>query len=198
MLKNMNAFEWVSSDIGTTPPGDFYCPSRDIAQARTEKLPALLSSVGWSEDLAGLFAAVVGELVGNCFDHNVGQWQDISGCWLETQIEKNSVRILIADRGQGVLASLRQVLPNLNDPIEALKKAFTEIITGRAPEKRGNGLKFVIRSLQKISNVESFVFISDSAKLSFNGLIDVLNIDLHLEKIESIKGTYSEILIRKI
>ncbi|MFH1253711.1 MAG: hypothetical protein V1664_05305 [Candidatus Uhrbacteria bacterium] len=194
----MKAFEWVNSEIGITPPGDFYCQSRDIAQARTEKLPALLISVGWSEDQAGLFSAVIGELVGNCFDHNIGQWKDIPGCWLETQIDKNSVRIFIADRGQGVLASLQRVLPDLSDPVEALKKAFTEIITGRAPEKRGNGLKFVLRSLQKIFNVESFVFISDSAKLFFADLIELSNFDSHLEKIKLIRGTYSEILIRKI
>jgi hypothetical protein len=194
----MIAFEWVNSAIGIIPVKDFYCPSRDIAEARTEKLPALLVSVGWPEDLAELFSATVSELVGNCFDHNVGQWKDVQGCWFEAQIEPSFVRVFIADRGQGILTSLQRVLSDLNDPIEALKKAFTEIITGRAPEKRGNGLKFVIRSLQKIPNVKSFVFISDSAKLSFNDSIDILYIDSHLEKIEPIKGTYSEILIKKI
>ena len=32
---------------------------------------------------------------------------------------------------------------------EALFTAFTEIITGRAPEKRGNGLKYVRRNVEK-------------------------------------------------
>lgn len=194
----MNAFEWVNSEKGETPPSDFFCPTRDIAQARVEKIPAVLSSVGWSEDLAGLFSATVGELVGNCFDHNVGQWRDVSGCWLETKIKEDSVEVFIADRGQGVLASLKHVLPDLDDPIEAIKKAFTEKITGRAPEKRGNGLKFVLRSLQKIPDVKTFVFVSDSAKLFFDGLIDISGIDSCLERTKSIKGTYSEILIRKI
>jgi len=79
-----------------------------------------------------------------------------------------------------------------------LKKAFTEIITGRAPEKRGNGLKFVLRSLQKIPKIISFTFISDSAKLFLNGPINFNQVAENLTSVQSIKGTYSEILIKKI
>jgi hypothetical protein len=49
----------------------------------------------------------------------------------------------LADRGIGVLATLKRVRPNLNTHEAALATAFTEIISGRAPEERGNGLKFV-------------------------------------------------------
>ena len=34
-------------------------------------------------------------------------------------------------------------------PKEAIEIAFTEVITGRAPEKRGNGLKYVRRNIEK-------------------------------------------------
>jgi hypothetical protein len=194
----MNALEWVGLDNANVPPEDFYCSTRDLAQTRTEKIPTLLTSIDWPEEVAELFSAAIGELVGNCFDHNLGKWRDIPGCWLEVEIDKDLIKIYIADRGQGVLASLRNVLPELCDPIEALKKAFTEIITGRAPEKRGNGLKFVLRSLQKIPKIISFTFISDSAKLFLNGPINFNQVAENLTSVQSIKGTYSEILIKKI
>ncbi|MEK7173641.1 MAG: hypothetical protein AAB710_01005, partial [Patescibacteria group bacterium] len=45
--------------------------------------------------------------------------------------------------GLGILETLRQVRPELPSHLEAVKVAFTEFISGRAPEKRGNGLKTV-------------------------------------------------------
>mgnify|MGYP001606307516 FL=1 len=49
----------------------------------------------------------------------------------------------MADRGLGILETLRQVRPELPNHLVALEVAFTEFISGRAPEKRGNGLKSV-------------------------------------------------------
>jgi len=49
----------------------------------------------------------------------------------------------LADRGLGILFTLKKVRPELKSHKEALKVAFTETISGRAPESRGNGLKFV-------------------------------------------------------
>jgi hypothetical protein len=52
-------------------------------------------------------------------------------------------KIILADRGLGILFTLKKVRPDLNNHKEALKVAFTETVSGRAPESRGNGLKFV-------------------------------------------------------
>ena len=41
------------------------------------------------------------------------------------------------------METLRQVRPELPSHVVAVKVAFTEFISGRAPEKRGNGLKLV-------------------------------------------------------
>ena len=49
----------------------------------------------------------------------------------------------MADRGLGIRATLLRVRPDLKDDINALMVAFTERVSGRAPEQRGNGLKFV-------------------------------------------------------
>jgi len=43
----------------------------------------------------------------------------------------------------GILETLRQVRPQLSNHVAAVEVAFTEFISGRAPEKRGNGLKLV-------------------------------------------------------
>lgn len=193
----MNAIEWVRGVAGITPSLDFYCETRDAAQARIEKFRTAIIHGGWSEDTAGLFSAVIGELAGNCFDHNLGKWKDVPGCWLEIKNTEAGVRAIVADRGQGVLATLQQVVPNLTDASEALCIAFTRAITGRAPEQRGNGLKFVIRSLKQFSSVESFMFISGTAKLEFQGAVDISDIPGYIGRTDQVmQGTYAEIVIR--
>ena len=52
-------------------------------------------------------------------------------------------QIVLADRGLGILKTLQQTIPGLSGHKEALHIAFTEIVSGRAPEKRGNNLKYV-------------------------------------------------------
>lgn len=57
--------------------------------------------------------------------------------------------IVLADRGVGILATLKRVKPELQNDEEALRAAFTEIISGRSPEARGNGLKLVRKVVSK-------------------------------------------------
>ena len=58
---------------------------------------------------------------------------------------------------------MQQVKPNLTNNKDALEVAFTEIVTGRAPEERGNGLKFVKKYVTQ--NPVSLVFQSGDAEL---------------------------------
>jgi sensor histidine kinase regulating citrate/malate metabolism len=99
--------------------------------------------MGLPEHDLPLVISIVGEVGNNSFDHNLGQWRDDPGCWLEWQVTGEWLWICIADRGQGVFRSLSQVDPTLQDDQTALLAAFEKNISGRAPEKRGNGLKFV-------------------------------------------------------
>ena len=55
----------------------------------------------------------------------------------------NKGKVVLADRGQGILATLKRAEPELKNHQDALLTAFTKVISGRAPEYRGNGLKFV-------------------------------------------------------
>lgn len=193
----MHAYTWVTGSTRSNPPNDFYCTTRDVGQARVEKVVAELIHQSWNEGEAGLLAAVIGELVGNCFDHNLGKWRDIPGCWLETTVDGETFRAVIVDRGQGVLATLKQVLPELQNDTEALRVAFTKNITGRSPEPRGNGLKFVLRALGKL-NLESFQYQSGTAKLSLAGRVDAVDISGYIsDRAIAVGGTYAELNVRK-
>ena len=74
---------------------------------------------------------------------------------------------MLADRGLGVLATLSQVRPTLKNHIEAVRVAFNEFISGRAPEKRGNGLKSV-REVTMTQPID-LLFISGDAEVRMQG-----------------------------
>lgn len=191
----MTAFEWAAGAEGVIPPDEVYCATRDVGQARIEKMRIALERGGWNALHTALFTAIAGELMGNCFDHNLGTWRDIPGCWFEYRIEDKALRAFIADRGQGVLGSLRHVRPALADDREALILAFTATLSGRAPEKRGNGLKFVLRSLHQLPGSQ-FTFQSGDATLKCGAPIDIKVIDRYCTQSEiAVGGTYAEIAL---
>ena len=94
-----------------------------------------------------LIASAAGEIGNNSFDHNLGNWPDVMGTFFAYDMGKR--RIVLADRGVGVLTTLRHIRPELTNEAQALRVAFTEYITGRAPEHRGNGLKYVVDALSQ-------------------------------------------------
>lgn len=134
------AQNWVMPSHGIEPQADMYCRTRDIFQARLETFESKLSKVAPLATVS-LITAVAGEIGNNSYDHNLGNWPDIPGIFFSYSMRNRTV--VLADRGLGILTTLKRVRPNLADSEEALKVAFTEIVSGRAPEARGNGLKFV-------------------------------------------------------
>ena len=116
--------------------------------------------------------AVAGEIGNNSFDHNLGNWPDIPGIFFAYDIHKRS--IVLADRGLGILTTLKRVKPELNNDEKALEVAFTEILSGRAPENRGNGLKFVRKIVAE--NPISLLFQSGDAELTLTKDSDGLDI----------------------
>ena len=99
------------------------------------------------KDYFSLIVSVAGEIGNNSYDHNIAHWPDIPGIFFGYELKKN--QIALADRGLGILETLKRVKPELKDFKEALQVAFTEIISGRTPEARGNGLKYVRRVISK-------------------------------------------------
>ena len=131
-------FGWVERQ--ETIPSQSYCERSAIFQARLDKMSRLLFASPHAP-LAPLIIAVCGEIGNNSFDHNIGNWPDVPGVFFAYDVSKRV--IVLADRGRGVLTTLKQVRPSLHTDKDALQVAFTEIVSGRAPEARGNGLKFV-------------------------------------------------------
>ncbi len=135
------AKKWVESDRTTQLPNTLLCENSAVFQLRLTKLQNDLEKIPELNVLFPLIVAITGEIGNNSFDHNLGNWPDIMGIFFSYDLRKK--QIVLADRGQGILTTLKRIRPTLQSDEEALRVAFTEIISGRAPERRGNGLKFV-------------------------------------------------------
>lgn len=157
-------------------PEQFYCQNSGIFQARVTKMGGLMLENKDAKDLFSLLTSITGEIGNNSYDHNLGQWPDTPGIFFGYDLNKK--QIVLADRGVGILKTLKRVRPELKDPEQALKVAFTEIISGRKPEARGNGLKYVRSVISK--NPISLIFQTGDAKLILNGG----SADLDIKKVE--------------
>ena len=153
------ALNWTIEEFKL--PSIFYCENSAMFQTRLVKMQNLMIQSGLSENILPLIVAITGEIGNNSFDHNLGKWPDSPGVFFGFNIVKK--QIVLADRGIGVLSTLGRVRTELKNHTEALKVAFTEIVSGRAPEERGNGLKFVRRVIEE--NPISLFFQSGDAKL---------------------------------
>lgn len=139
------AHDWTTD--GSEIPSMFYCADSAVFQARLFRMQDELVRSGLSENLVPLVVSITGEISNNSFDHNLGKWPDTAGVFFGYDINKRQV--VLADRGLGILATLSRVRPELKNHTDALRVAFTEIVSGRAPERRGNGLKFVRQSISE-------------------------------------------------
>ena len=175
------AFGWVSSSEASELPKTFYCPTSSIFQARLEKFQSILSSDQTVGNYFSLLVSVSGEIGNNSFDHNLGNWPDVSGIFFA--FDTNKRQIVLADRGVGILHTLKRVKPELANDAQALEVAFTEIISGRAHEARGNGLKFV-RQVAQDYPINLF-FLTGNASVSLLNENKALTIK---DKLTPIKG----------
>ncbi|MBI2644555.1 MerR family DNA-binding transcriptional regulator [Candidatus Uhrbacteria bacterium] len=141
------AENWASDHTGRDPQADFYCQNSGVFHARIGMMEALLMRMHGFEQLYSIITSTTGEIGNNSFDHNLVNWPDIPGIFFGYNLDQRY--IVLADRGQGILTTLRRVRPELKNHAEALYLAFTETITGRAPERRGNELKYVRNNIMK-------------------------------------------------
>lgn len=181
------AWAWTTSAQPPELQGEYYCERHDRFTSRLEKMGLLLAradSVG--EDMASLLTSIAGEIGDNSFMHNIGNWPDVAGIFFAYSINKRV--IVLADRGQGVRKTLSRVRPNIQTDIEALRIAFTEIVSGREPEKRGNGLK-VVRSIVE-SNSIGLLFHSGLASVECPKQAGSIKINLGSE---NVRGAYAMI-----
>jgi hypothetical protein len=127
----------------------FYCQDSSIFQSRLERMQQELNNENVS-----LLTAITGGIGNNSFDHNIGNWPKVPGIFFGYDINKKE--IVLADRGQGLLKTLKRVKPELNNYQDAIRVAFTEIISGRSPEEMESAFKDVpeaIENTNKIANL---------------------------------------------
>lgn len=149
---------------------DLFSKTRDIFQARLDTYISRTNRY--------LESAVIGELGNNTFDHNLDyDVHHLRGAYFSYNEAGNF--IVLADFGEGVRKTISRVKP-VSDDLEALKLAFTEHISSRSLENRGNGLKFVSESIieynwQLFFQSGSAVCIIDKNGMAFyNSDIDVI------------------------
>ncbi|MGE5425639.1 MAG: MerR family transcriptional regulator [Bacillota bacterium] len=143
-------FNWVTSNNASEPDNSFYCSDSSIFQQRLGRMEIELNRIDALKNEYSLITSSIGEIGNNSFDHNIGSWPDIRGIFFAYDTSKRQA--VLADRGQGILTTLKRVRPELINDKDALILAFTEKVSGRAPESRGNGLKFVRRAISLDAN----------------------------------------------
>ncbi len=181
------AWAWAASSQAPTLPDEYYCDRQDRFTSRLVKMAEVLQkTLGTSgTDIVSLLTQVAGEIGDNAFTHNIGSWPDVPGVFYGYDTVKRS--IVVADRGRGVRATLQRVRPAIASDQEALHIAFTEIVSGRDPEKRGNGLKLV-RSVVE-NNPIGLTFRSGVGLVSIpaNGAMQIKQVS------ENVRGVYAVI-----
>lgn len=165
------AKEWTVS--GQTFPEQFYCQNSGVFQARLVTMETLMFQHKENKNFVSLLVSIAGEIGNNSYDHNIGQWMDTPGVFFGYNL--NRKQIVLADRGLGILTTLKRVKSEIIDHKDALRVAFTEIISGRQPEARGNGLKYVKKVVSE--NKIDLVFQTGNAKLTLTGGSPDLNIN---------------------
>lgn len=156
------AKQWAGDGKASEPQAEFYCQTIDIFQARLARFERALGAIEALKNIYTLISSVAGEIGNNSFDHNIGNWPDIPGVFFGYDLVRRYA--VMADRGQGVLKTLQRVRPTLMSDREAITVAFTEIISARAPQARGNGLKYVRRVVKK--QAWTLLFTSGNAELT--------------------------------
>ena len=176
---------WAKSAQPPELQAEYYCERQDRFTSRLEKMGLLMAQTkSMGENLASLLTAVAGEIGDNSFMHNIGNWPDVPGIFFAYDINKRV--IVLADRGQGVRKTLSRVRPNIKTDTEALNLAFTEIVSGREPEKRGNGLKVV----RRIVELNPIGLLLRSGIAVAKNPIKASPIEIKMEE-ENIRGTYA-------
>lgn len=139
-------WKWASQPTPSEPLKEFYCRTKDaFAPGRLSKLENDLQKIDGLGIHSSLLTSMVGEIGDNSYAHNLGNWPDIQGIFFGYDLNKKI--IVLADRGRGILETLKAVRPGLQSHAEALVVAFTQVISGRSPERRGNGLKSVVQNI---------------------------------------------------
>lgn len=135
------AKDWATAKDPYLPPEEYFCLTIEKFKTRLERMALEMNRAETLKNVGPLASTAAGEIGNNSFDHNLGNWPDVMGIFFAYDLWKRIV--VLADRGRGVRMTLLEIRPNIKDDKEAVLVAFTQVLSGRAPEHRGNGLKYV-------------------------------------------------------
>jgi hypothetical protein len=127
---------------------------RDDFQARFEQMVHILQRIGLDEERSFLTVGLMGEAADNIFFHNFGRWpfrQFAGGILMVQKWPKvNTIEVAVGDIGIGIRASLMEIeeYKNLHTDEEAIRKALETNVTSRPQQRGGNGLPFILRTIQ--------------------------------------------------
>jgi hypothetical protein len=175
-----NIIKAIVSEMGEGFNKDvnYFSMTRDVFTARIQSYVI--------ETNKYLEAAIIGEIGSNTFDHNF-VFENNFPRGVYCNLSYNQKYVVLADFGKGVKKSLSLVQPSIKSDAEAIEIAFTKRISGRSPEQRGNGLKFVSETIQQnnwhlyfqsgtgccsIDNAEKLFFINN---ISVLGCLAIIN-----------------------
>lgn len=137
-ITEIEAFIKKISEIKSGKYSEFISKTRDVFDAR------LFSFTNRTQNW--LLGAVAGEIGANTFDHNFTFKPDCpKGVFFDC--ESSYDFIYLCDFGAGLKSTLSKVINDITDDKTAIETAFTKTVSGRAPERRGNGLKFSISTV---------------------------------------------------
>lgn len=168
--------QWVKA---SNPPNlkkikDFYYPVEASLTGQIIMAREILTGI-LSEDNISVIINVAMELAGNVFYHNQGQWPDVEGAFYS--LDRTERRVIIADRGVGLLKNLRLVRKDLPNHSAALRLAFTEQISSRGIQgHRGYGLKF-LRKCVEGGYLKRLIYQTGNARLEIRANDEKLYID---------------------
>lgn len=117
------ARDWAIN--GTELPSNFYCRISPTFKGRLDTMAILMSRNPSISKIFNLLINVAAEIGINSFDHNLGSWPDNVNQGVFFGYDVNKRVIVLADRGRGVLTTLKLAIPTLNNHEDALRAAFT-------------------------------------------------------------------------
>lgn len=166
------------SEIKAGKYSEYIAKTRDVFDAR------LFSFTNRTQNW--LFGAVIGEIGANTFDHNFSFPLDCpKGLFFDC--ESSSDYVYLCDFGVGLRKTLSRTISDIKDDRHAIEIAFTKNVSGRAPEMRGNGLKFTLSSIVEnnwalhyhsgnaICNADKNGYSFEISEITYNGCFCILS-----------------------
>ena len=162
-LRNIHFFERLEEVKGLVANADLHAQKNSIEDvssvhlykkkdsfytyANKDMIATALADSKIGEDEIDTIIALLGEVIDNAFSHNLGKWDPIIGpvviFLMQHNQQEGKLHFSVCDFGIGFLGTLKHNYPDLKTEGEAILRALSPEVTGRDPQRGGNGLNFL-------------------------------------------------------